>query len=209
MDCSKYKIENMKIKSYNQLCEFTKYESQLYSKYMFANSRRRFMAWLKEEPTYEIMKWQMISRKADYYKYRIKNKPSILEMFKYLYYIKCRNHISKKLGIEIGTENIDKGLIVYHYAGGLVVNGNSVIGTNCHLHGNNCIGNAGPHDLRCPIIGNNVMLGVGAKVIGNVRIANNVKIAAGAVVVKNIAEEGCTVAGVPAQIIKHANHENS
>ena len=48
------------------------------------------------------------------------------------------------------------------------------------------------------------MLGVGAKVIGAVRVANNVKIAAGAVVVKNILEEGCTVAGIPAKIVKHA-----
>ena len=32
----------------------------------------------------------------------------------------------------------------------------------------------------------------------------NVKRAAGAVVVKNILEEGCTVAGIPAKIVKHA-----
>ena len=53
------------------------------------------------------------------------------------------------------------------------------------------------------------MLGVGAKIIGNVKIADNVRIAAGAVVVKDIIENGCTVAGIPAKIIKHKNHEDA
>lgn len=195
----------MKIQSHNQLYEYLKFEKTLYCQYMFTTLRRCLMAWLKEEPAYEIMKWQLCSRKADYYKYCVNNEPSLLKRIKYLYYVKRKNHYSKKLGLEIGTENIGKGLLVYHYAGGCVVNSSSIIGINCHLHGNNCIGNAGPHDLRCPIIGDNVMLGVGAKVIGNIKIANNIKIAAGAVVVKDILEDGCTVAGIPAKIIKHAD----
>lgn len=189
------------------LLNLIEYEKSLYSNYMFKTKIRKILAFIKEEPIYEIMKWQILSRKTDYYKYRIDNNPSIIEKMMYIYYIKRRNHISKYLGLEIGTENIGKGLMIYHYAGGCVINGGSRIGENCHLHGNNCIGNAGPHDLRCPIIGDNVMLGVGSKVIGFVKVANNVKIAAGAVVVKDILEEGCTVAGIPAKIVKHAYHE--
>lgn len=195
------------IESKKKLFETIEYESFLYSNYMFKSKIRKLMARIKEEPAYDIMKWQILSRKTDYYKYRVNNSPSLIEKFLYIIYIKRRNHLSKRLGLEIETGNIGKGLIIYHYAGGSVINGGALIGENCHLHGNNCIGNAGPHDLRCPIIGNNVMLGVGAKVIGNVKVADNVKIAAGAVVVKNIDEKGCTVAGIPAKIIKHANHE--
>lgn len=195
------------IKSKKDLHNLIEYEKNSYSNYMFKSKIRKILAYIKEEPAYEIMKWQILSRKTDYYKYRIDNNPSIIEKIMYIYYIKRRNHISKYLGLEIGTENIGKGLMIYHYAGGCVINGGSYIGENCHLHGNNCIGNAGPHDLRCPIIGDNVMLGVGSKVIGFVKVANNVKIAAGAVVVKDILEEGCTVAGIPAKIVKHAYHE--
>lgn len=192
------------IKTKEELRELLLFEKKIYCEYMFPSKQRQLMACIKQEPVWLIMKWQMLARKVDYYKYRIDNGASLTDKLNYLYLIRKRNILSKKLGLEIGTENTAPGLLVYHYAGGCVVNGGSIIGANCHLHGNNCIGNSGSHDLRCPIIGDNVMLGVGAKVIGAVRVANNVKIAAGAVVVKNILEEGCTVAGIPAKIVKHA-----
>lgn len=182
-----------------ELNEILDIERGIYSQYMFPTRMRRIMACLKKEPAYVIMVWQSFSRKVDYYKYRIDNNGTFIDKLLYFYNICRRNRIQNKLGLEIGTENCGKGLLVYHFAGGCVVNGESIIGCNCHLHGNNCIGNAGPHDLRCPVIGDNVMLGVGAKVIGAVTIASNVKIAAGAVVVKDILESGCTVAGVPAK----------
>lgn len=118
----------------------------------------------------------------------------------YLWYIRKRNRIGNKLGLEISTELIGKGLIVYHFNN--VVNSNAIIGENLHLHGCNVIGNAGDSDLRCPIIGNNVMMGAGAKVIGNVTIADNIKIGAGAVVVSSFTEPGITIGGVPARKLK-------
>lgn len=191
----------------DELDKVLRRERNIYSSYMFPTKYRRIMARFKCEPAFLIMKWQQESRTADYYRYRKEHSPSLLEKIKYLYHIRRCNILSAKLNLEIGTINIAPGLLVYHYAGGCVVNGNSILGCNCHLHGNNCIGNAGPHDLQCPVIGDNVMLGVGAKVLGNVHIANNVKIAAGAVVVKDVSEEGCTVAGVPARIVKHGKNE--
>lgn len=191
------------IKTKKELQNVVAAEKQLYYNYMFPTKKRRLMAYFKQEPVWLIMQWQILSRKVDYYKYRINSGATLFERIMYLFLIRRKNILSKELGLEIGTENISIGLLVYHYAGGCVVNGGSIIGVNCHLHGNNCIGNAGSHDLRCPILGDNVMLGVGAKVIGAVRIADNVKIAAGAVVVKDILEEGCTVAGIPAKIVKH------
>ena len=190
------------IKSKSELKKTIYLEKSIYQQYMFQTCVRRICACIKREPAWLILKWQILSRTVDYYNYRLKHSPSIIEKVKYLYFIRKRNIWGARLGLEIGTENIAPGLLVYHFAGGCVVNGGSVIGKNCHLHGNNCIGNAGPHDLRCPIIGDNVMVGVGAKIIGNVKIANGIKIAAGAVVVHSFDEPNITIAGVPAIKVK-------
>ena len=187
------------IKTRKELKEILNIDKQAYYTYMFPTKKRKLMASFKKEPAWLIMKWQIISRKVDYYKYKIDHDANIYEKLRYLYYIRKRNILSSKLGLEIGTENIKSGLLIYHYAGGCVVNSGSEIGSNCHMHGNNCIGNAGPHDLRCPIIGDNVMLGVGAKIIGNVKIANGIRVAAGAVVIHSFEEENITIAGVPAK----------
>ena len=191
------------ITSYSVLQETIRYEREQYCRYMFPSRWRLLMGWVKQEPMYLIMKWQVASRKTDYYKYRIDNTPSVIDKVKYLYYIRKRNILGNQLGIELNTIHVGKGLFIYHGAGGLVCNGSVTIGNNCHLHGNNCIGNAGPHDDRCPTLGDDVMVGVGAKIIGPVKVADRVKIAAGAVVVHDILEEGCTIAGVPAKIVKH------
>lgn len=190
------------IKSKSELKKTISLEKSIYQQYMFQTCVRRIFACIKREPTWLILKWQILSRTVDYYNYRLKHSPSIIEKVKYLYYIRKRNILGARLGLEIGTENIAPGLLVYHYAGGCVVNGGSIIGKNCHLHGNNCIGNAGPHDLHCPVIGDNVMIGVGAKIIGNVNIAEGIKIAAGAVVVHSFDEPNITIAGVPAKKVK-------
>ena len=171
-------------------------ERRIYREYMFKSRNRFIMSRIKREPARMIWTWQYYSRKTDYYK----NKKGFFSRLMYLLFICLKNRLGEKLGLEIATENIGSGLLVYHYNN--VINGGAIIGRNCHLHGNNCVGNAGPQDLRNPVIGDNVMLGVGAKVIGNVTIANNIKIAAGAVVVTSFMEEGITIGGVPAKKLK-------
>jgi serine O-acetyltransferase len=173
-----------------------KIECRIYKEYMFNSKSRFIFSRIKREPVRMIWIWQYYSRKTDYYK----QKAGVFAKLLYLFFICLRNRLGEKLCLEISTENIAPGLLIYHYNN--VVNGGSVIGRNCRLHGNNCIGNAGPHDLRCPVIGDNVMLGVGAKVIGNVTIADDVKIAAGAVVVTSFTEKGITIGGVPARKLK-------
>lgn len=188
------------IKTKKDLKQILEYEKKLYSKYMYPTFNRRFWGYIKHEPIIQIWKWQKTSRYSDYYKHKLTNTNNIFFKILYLYYIRKRNKLGLKLGIEIETYNIGRGLFIYHYSGGIVINGNSYIGENFHLHGNNCIGNLGLGRKDCPVIGDNVMLGVGAKVLGNVKIANNVKIAAGAVVVKDVVQENCVVVGVPAKI---------
>ena len=181
-----------------ELKKILQYEKKVYSDYMFSTKSRYFLSKIKREPVRMILIFLIWSRKADYYSYKKKN-GGIIDKIAYLIYISLKNRLGEKLGMEIGTENIKEGLMIYHYNN--VVNGRSLIGKNCHLHGNNCIGNNGI-DNECPIIGDNVSLGVGAKVIGKVTIANNIKIAAGAVVVSSFLEEGITIGGIPARKIK-------
>lgn len=74
------------------------------------------------------------------------------------------------------------------------------IGENCWVNPGVAIGykdNKG----GVPTIGNNVYIGAGAKVLGSITIGDNAVIGANAVVTKNV-PANCTVAGVPARIIK-------
>ena len=146
------------------------------------------------------MRWQRYARLSDYHDYQYHMTGSKWHLLCYLWYIRRRNVLGNRLGLEMSTELIGKGLMIYHFNN--VVNTNAVIGENLHLHGGNVIGNAGNGDMRCPVIGNNVMMGAGAKVIGGVTIADNIKIAAGAVVVHSFTEPGITIGGVPARKLK-------
>lgn len=122
----------------------------------------------------------------------------------FLWYSRKVNNEGRKLGIDTWHSVFDEGLIIYHYVGGIVVNSQARVGKNCHLHGDNCIGNNG-HSPEAPQIGDNCSLGVGAKIIGNIKIGNNVTVAAGAVVIKDCLENGVVLAGVPAEVKKIYN----
>ena len=115
---------------------------------------------------------------------------------------RIKNQLGVKIGVEIGANSCDKGLVIHHN-GSIIINSNAKIGKNCELHGDNCIGNYGGNSgSACPTIGDNVDIGVGAKIIGPIYIANNIKIGANAVVTKSFFEEGITIVGVPANKIE-------
>lgn len=145
-----------------------------------------------------IWRYVKTMRYCDYY--TTNKQKSIWHTFMYWWYLRKHNKNSIKLGLIIGVSAFDAGLCIYH-AGNIVVNGYSRIGRNCKLHGSNCIGNSHTTD-DCPTIGDNVRFCVGAKAFGKIYIANNITIAAGAVVTKSFYDEGVTLAGVPARIIK-------
>lgn len=144
------------------------------------------------------LRWKYVKnmRRCDCREYN----SNLINNIKKLFFQMRKNKLGAKLGFEIGSKNIGPGLCLYHN-GPIVINGNSVIGRNCSLHGDNCIGNDGYSD-SCPTIGNNVKIGVGAKIIGDVKIADNVVIGAGSVVVNSINKNGAVVVGVPGKIIK-------
>ncbi|MBI4387757.1 MAG: hypothetical protein HY582_01775 [Candidatus Omnitrophica bacterium] len=94
---------------------------------------------------------------------------------------------------------IGPGLLIHHF-GGIVINGEAVIGSHCDLHHGVTVGNrnsGGPS----PKIGDHVMIGAGAKVLGGIKIGNNAEIGANAVVLEDVPDGGVVV-GVPARVAR-------
>ena len=132
--------------------------------------------------------------------YHYNNRQKLYHKLLYALYRRKKNILGRELGIEMWENTFDTGLLIYH-AGNIVVNGNSRIGKNCKLHGDNCVGNNGL-TIKCPVLGDNIRLGVGATVIGDVQLADNITVAAGAVVIHSCMIPGAVLAGVPAKCVK-------
>lgn len=117
--------------------------------------------------------WHYLFRKAQ----TSKNTLSRL-FFKVFFRLHSRKH-----GIEIPScTQIGKGLYLGH-AYNITVNGNAVLGDNCHLHkgvtiGTECRGTR----MGVPTIGNRVSICVNASVVGKITIGDDVLIAPGAFV---------------------------
>jgi serine O-acetyltransferase len=98
----------------------------------------------------------------------------------------------KLLSYEIGP-----GFFIQHgTASGI---GARKIGENCWINQHVSVGFSAKGKM--PIIGNNVVIRPGAKIYGDITIGDNSTIAANAVVLKDV-PPNCTVAGVPARIIR-------
>jgi serine O-acetyltransferase len=94
--------------------------------------------------------------------------------------------------------NIGPGFFAYVGFGTII--GAESIGENCWVNPGVTIGyKDGSGGM--PVVGNNVFIGAGAKILGPITIGDNVMIGANAVVTKNV-PSNCTVAGVPARIVK-------
>lgn len=108
-----------------------------------------------------------------------------------------------RMGCEIPVGVFGPGLCINH-TGGIVVNGNAKIGSNCRINAGVNIGGFGrfneSHTNTAPTIGNNAYIGPGAKIFGNIVIGDNVAIGANAVVLKDVPDNS-TVVGVPGRII--------
>ncbi|MCC6300299.1 MAG: serine acetyltransferase [Anaerolineales bacterium] len=94
--------------------------------------------------------------------------------------------------------DIGPGLFI-EYGYGTII-GPRKMGENCRIAAGVTIGYKNDSDPS-PVIGNNVFIGAGAQVLGPITIGDNVIIGANAVVLRDV-PPNCTVAGVPARIIK-------
>lgn len=182
-----YEKNNKRILNKTDLNEWIREEKRLYiGDNFFLQIKKKLLY----DHDYAIWKFVRSLRICEYH-YNTNHR------IRYILWQNRKNHLGEKLGITAWHNTIGKGVRFWHY-GSVIVNGHSVIGRNCQLHGNNCIGNNGMNDEKAPCIGNNVELGVGASIIGDIYIADNIKIGANAVVVKSCFTKGATLVGVPA-----------
>lgn len=110
-------------------------------------------------------------------------------------------HYRYKYGIAIPEyTRVGPGLYIGRF-GGIMVNGDSVIGRNCNLTHGVTLGqtNRGGR-LGSPVLGDRVYLGAGCKVIGAVHLGDDVAVGANAVVTKD-APAGSVLVGVPARVV--------
>lgn len=163
------------------------------------NTKEQIIQRIASDPARVLRRYLSYLRKQEYYMNTAHGNK--LKQYLALYYEGKKNRLGMYLGIEIGPNVFGKGLNLYH-SGSIIINPGVRAGEGCSLHGANCIGNNGLTQ-EAPVLGNNVDIGYGAVIIGNVTIADNIKIGANAVVNRSITEPGCTVAGVPAKIVKH------
>lgn len=106
-----------------------------------------------------------------------------------------------KYGIAIPEYTlIGPGLFINRF-GGVMINGDVVIGANCNITHGAMLGqsNRGAK-AGSPILGDRVFLAAGSKVIGRVIIGNDAVIGANAVVTKDVPAMG-VVGGIPAKLI--------
>lgn len=157
---------------------------------------KKFIYYFIKHQNYIYYKALKYNRLYRYYKL---NHTSVFNKIKYLYYIKKKNIYNNKYNIELNGANIGNGFTMYH--SNIIINEKSIIGENCTLHGNNCIGN-NAIDNRCPIIGNNVDIGYGTAIIGSIKIADNIVIGANSIVNKDLLEGNAVYAGCPAKLIR-------
>lgn len=139
-------------------------------------------------------------RRCEYYA----NRKGIINKLIYKYSSFKLKKYSYKTGFTIYPAKIEEGLTLFHH-GSIVVNGKTKIGRNCCIHNNVNIGSSGGSD-NVPVIGNNVYIGPGAVIFGKITIADNCFIGANSVVCKSITEPCTVVAGVPAKVVKMADH---
>lgn len=96
---------------------------------------------------------------------------------------------------------IGSGVMLDH-ATGIVIGETARVDDNVSILQNVTLGGTGKeHGDRHPKIRSGVMIGAGAKILGNIEIGAMSKVAAGSVVLKDVPAR-CTVAGVPAKIVR-------
>lgn len=151
---------------------------------------------------YRIWRYQRALRYLEFYKKEIIHNNSLLNKILFSYYSRMVNKTGLRLGVDAWCNVFREGLLIYHVAGGIIVNSEARIGKNCHLHGNNCIGNNGSKNGKSPVIGDNCTLGIGAKVLGDIKLGNNITVGAGAVVIESCLEDGAVLVGIPAKKVQ-------
>lgn len=123
--------------------------------------------------------------------------------FKGGYAVRCRlirraMRILYASNIDLGAK-IDESVRFSHYALGVTIHQDAVIGENCQIEVNSVIGEDGIGQV--PVIGKRVHIGAGAVLIGGITVGDYARIGANAFINKDV-PKGATVVGVPGRIVK-------
>ena len=162
------------------------YEKKLY----FTGKKDYLTAMVTHEDNYLIWKYMTFLRREEAAKSKLTA----------YFWRRRKNNLGSRLGLQIYAGTCARGLHIWHY-GSVIISGDAVVGENCTIHGQACIGSDGASDVA-PVLGKNVDIGVGAKIIGAVTLADDIRIGAGAVVVKSCEIPGATLVGVPARQVE-------
>ena len=102
---------------------------------------------------------------------------------------------------------IGPGLYIGHFSH-VILNSDVVMGCDCNLSQGVTIGVSGRGDQRgVPVIGDRVYFGAHATVAGNIRVGSDAVIGANSLVVNDV-PDGCTVVGVPAQVVSRKGSQD-
>lgn len=150
-----------------------------------------------------IWKYQRLLRKSEYYTNCKKSLPGRLVGFWYRWRL---FRLGVRCGFSIPINTCGKGLSLAHL-GPVVINGGAIIGEYCRIHVCVNIGTQAGKSADAPHIGDRVYIAPGAKIFGKIQVGNDCVIGANAVVNKSFAEEGITIAGIPAKKISDKSSE--
>ena len=162
------------------------YEKKLY----FTGKKDYLTAMVTHEDNYLIWKYMTFLRREEAARSKLTA----------YFWRRKKNNLGSRLGLQIYAGTCARGLHIWHY-GSVIISGDAVVGENCTIHGQACIGSDGASD-EAPVLGKNLDIGVGAKIIGGVTLADNIRVGAGAVVVKSCETPGATLVGVPARQVE-------
>ena len=156
------------------------------------NRKLAFYAFLTKDISYYRIKFIKNLRKHEYI---LNVHPR--RILSRIIYKRKKDRYARYFNWEVPANTCGAGLQLWHP--NIVINDDARVGRNCILHGNNCIGRKSD---GYPCIGDNFDLGFGSVVIGNIKIGNNVVVGANSLVNKSFTEDGITLVGSPAVILK-------
>lgn len=169
--------------------------------YRYAGSVRT-RAFLKHYLFTPGFKYTVVMRLCGYLKQRRITKWTLYPPLKFLL-LRYRY----KYGIAIPEyTKIGPGFFINRF-GGVMINGDAVIGANCNITHGAMLGqlNRGPK-AGSPVLGDDVFLAAGCKVIGRIRIGDRAAVGANAVVTKDVPDDG-VVGGIPAKLLSTKGSE--
>lgn len=140
--------------------------------------------------------WAIVQYRLAHSVYHFKI-PVVKQFLQFLFLI-WQKIIEMTTGISIpASAKIGSSFYVGHF-GGIILNANTVMGTNCNISQGVTIGVSGLNERRgVPIIGNNVYIGANSIVAGKIIIGNDVLIGAASLMVKDAMDDSVWL-GVPA-----------